>query len=225
MKDIPGYEHLYAATEDGKVWSYSSKKFLKPSTNRDGYLKLTLSKNGKVLTKQVHGLIAQAFIANPDNLPMVNHIDGIKDNNNVSNLEWVSHIGNMRHAMDAGLSKGNSTLVGEDPTQMKTMYTDGSTVEDIAKYYGCRATKVYQVLKNLKVKVKRNPHSIETRNKMSKSRKGKPSNSRKLDCTTVKLIKEQTKMKRTNKSIAEEFNVGDHVVGKIKKGLAYVDCI
>ena len=224
MKDIPNYEGFYAASEDGRIWSYSSKKFLKPSTHRDGYLKLTLSKNGKVTTNQIHRLVAQAFIANPDNLPMVNHIDGIKDNNNVSNLEWVSHIGNMRHAMDAGLSKGNSALVGEDPIQMKTMYTDGSTIEDIAKYYGCGVTKVYQVLKNLKVKVKRNPHNIETRNKMSNAKKGKPSSSRKLTCETARLIKEQTKMDRTNKSIAIEFNVGEHVVGQIKRGIAYVDC-
>jgi len=225
MKDIPGYEHLYAVTEDGKVWSYSSKKFLKPSTHRNGYLKLTLSKNGKVFTKQVHRLIAQTFIENPLNLPMVNHIDGVKDNNKVDNLEWVSYMDNMRHAMNTGLSKGDSSLIGENPMQMKTMYTSGNTIKEIAKYYRCGETKVYQVLKNLGVKVKRKPLSDDVKVKMSKSKKGKPSNSRKLDCTTVKLIKEQTKMKRTNKSIAEEFNVGEHVVGRIKKGLAYVDCI
>ena len=54
--------------------------------------------------------------------------------------------------------------------------------------------------------------------------KGRPSNTRKLDCETVIKIKEETMKNRTNKSIAEEFNVGQHVIGKIKKEEAYYDC-
>lgn len=47
---------------------------------------------------RIHRIIATAFIPNPDNLPEINHIDGVKDNNNVNNLEWVSHRDNMIHA-------------------------------------------------------------------------------------------------------------------------------
>ena len=58
MKDIPGYEGLYAATEDGRIWSYRSKKFLKPSKDRYSYLYVNLYKDGVRKTYRIHRLIA-----------------------------------------------------------------------------------------------------------------------------------------------------------------------
>lgn len=90
MRDIPGYEGLYAATSCGKIWSYKSEKFLKPRNHQDGYLLITLSKQGKATTYVVHRLIAQTYIPNPENKPQVNHKDENKQNNCVNNLEWVT---------------------------------------------------------------------------------------------------------------------------------------
>lgn len=88
MKDIRGFEGLYAVTSCGRVWSYRRKKFLKPHTYSNGYLYVDLSKNGKHNLRRVHRLVAEAYIPNPDNLPQVNHKDEIKTHNWINNLEW-----------------------------------------------------------------------------------------------------------------------------------------
>ena len=90
MRDVVGYEGLYAVTSCGKVWSYKNKEFLKRRVNNDGYLRVALSKNGKVKQFLVHRLLAEAYIPNPDNLPQVNHKDECKTNNCLQNLEWCN---------------------------------------------------------------------------------------------------------------------------------------
>ena len=90
MKDIQGYEGLYAVTSCGKIWSYRSKKFINIRKNRGGYLVVNLSKNGKNTTYQVHRLVAKAYIPNPDDLPQINHKDENKEHNYVNNLEWCT---------------------------------------------------------------------------------------------------------------------------------------
>ena len=88
MKDIVGYEGLYAVASCGKIWSYRSKIFLKPQTDKDGYLRVGLYKDGKAKKYLIHRLVAEAYIPNPDNLPQVNHKDENKENNCLQNLEW-----------------------------------------------------------------------------------------------------------------------------------------
>ena len=92
MKDIPGYEGLYAATSCGKIWSYRRKQFLKGRDNGHGYLKVYLS-NRKCYF--LHRLIAMTYLSNPNNLSDVNHIDGNIHNNALTNLEWTSHHDNI----------------------------------------------------------------------------------------------------------------------------------
>lgn len=88
MRDIKGYEGLYAVTSCGKVWSYKSKKFLKPYSNGHGYLIVRLCKNGEQRQFQVHRLVAEAYLQNSNNLPQVNHKDEVKTHNWINNLEW-----------------------------------------------------------------------------------------------------------------------------------------
>ena len=88
MKNIKGYEGLYGITTEGEVYSYKSKKFLKPRTNRGGYLKVSLFKDRKEKTYYIHRLVAEAYIPNPENLPQINHKDENKTNNCLQNLEW-----------------------------------------------------------------------------------------------------------------------------------------
>lgn len=90
MKDIEGYEGLYAITSCGKVWSYKSKKFLKARYDKDGYISVALRKDGKTKYFFVHRLVAMAYIPNPNNLPEVNHKNEIKSDNNINNLEWCT---------------------------------------------------------------------------------------------------------------------------------------
>ena len=105
MKDIIGYENLYAVTEDGQVWSYKSKKFLKPFDNGHGYLYVSLLKNNQRKNCRVHRLVAEAFLPNPNNKPQVDHINRNRRQNNVSNLEWVSSSENNKRSRKKGLSK------------------------------------------------------------------------------------------------------------------------
>ena len=90
MKDIKNYEGLDAATEDGRIWSHLSKKYLKPGINNYGYATVQLYIKGKAKEFLLHRLIALTFLPNPDGLPQVNHKDENKLNNAVSNLEYCT---------------------------------------------------------------------------------------------------------------------------------------
>ena len=97
MKDIKGYEGLYAITEDGKVWSYRSNRFLKTNINRSGYQYVVVSVGGERKTFTIHKLVAEAFIPNPEGKQQVNHKDEDKTNNKVENLEWMTAIENVNY--------------------------------------------------------------------------------------------------------------------------------
>ena len=88
MKDIKEYEGLYGITTEGDVYSYKSKRFLKPVCEKNGYLRVNLYKDGKCKKYKVHRLVAMAYIPNPENLPQINHKDENKANNCLQNLEW-----------------------------------------------------------------------------------------------------------------------------------------
>ena len=98
MKDIKGYEGLYAITSCGRVWSYRSKRFLKPNQTADGYFRVELSDKGKRKKFLVHRLVAEAYIPNPNSLPIINHKDEIKTHNYINNLEWCDNKYNVSYS-------------------------------------------------------------------------------------------------------------------------------
>ena len=100
MKDIKGYEGLYAVKSCGKVWSYRNKKFLKPDTHENGYLYVTLNRNGERKCCRLHRLVAEAYIPNLENLSDVDHIDNDKTHNYVNNLQWITHKDNIRKSQN-----------------------------------------------------------------------------------------------------------------------------
>lgn len=118
-KDIPNYEGLYQLSNLGNARSLNryvnhSKnpnfkvlkkgKTLSLCIGSNGYINLILSKNNKTTTKSLHKLIAKMFLPNPNNYPCVNHINGIKTDNRVENLEWCSFSHNSKEAFRTGLS-------------------------------------------------------------------------------------------------------------------------
>lgn len=99
-KPICGFEGLYEVSNQGGVRSVrreGTQGGLLRQKSRNGYLAVDLSKGGKKKTVDVHRLVAEAFVENPDSLPQVNHIDEDKHNNNSANLEWCSSKGNLNH--------------------------------------------------------------------------------------------------------------------------------
>ena len=106
-KDIPGYEKLYQVSNLGNIrslhWNHSNTiRLLTPFENK-GYLRIGFRQNHILKNYLVHVLVAKAFIPNPLNKPCVNHIDGNKKNNCVSNLEWVTHKENIQYAIKHNL--------------------------------------------------------------------------------------------------------------------------
>lgn len=80
----------YLIYTDGRVFSQKTSIFLKHQDNGSGYKKVSLRHGGRTIQKYVHRLVAEAFIENPGELPMVDHIDRNRSNNNIFNLIWVS---------------------------------------------------------------------------------------------------------------------------------------
>lgn len=95
----------YGVSMKGEVMSYRRNKLLKPNVVTGGYLTVTLSTNGMKKQCLIHRLVAQTFIPNPKKLPVINHLNGIKSDNRVSNLEWCSQKKNIEHSWEKGLSK------------------------------------------------------------------------------------------------------------------------
>lgn len=111
-KPVPEYEDLYEASNFGNIRSsvyrnggYPKYTVLKPKIVRSGYLMFRLTRDTKQKFTGAHRVVAKIFIPNPHNKPQVNHIDGIKHNNHISNLEWVTSEENQQHAIRIGLRK------------------------------------------------------------------------------------------------------------------------
>ena len=115
FKQIVGYEGHYQISDDGEVWSDKSNHALKASPNKQvDYLQVSLWKENVGTSFYVHRLVAMHFIPNPLGLPEVNHIDGNRHNNRISNLEWVTSSGNSYHAVASGLRVYTNRLSKEE---------------------------------------------------------------------------------------------------------------
>ena len=179
MKDIPGYEHRYAITEDGRVWSYPKRcssrngKWLKPVINSRGYFTVVLYNNHQVKRCTVHRLVAMTYILNPNGKPQLNHKDGDKTNNRVSNLEWCTNRENYLHADGLGLIKqhterqmqtrqANGRQTGpmnsrkhlriftmEQAEQIKGRHRQGESCRAIARLLGCSDKTIGNIVNGL----------------------------------------------------------------------------
>lgn len=167
-KDIIGYKGLYQVSNSGKVKSLHRRRRNKHSTaivyerllkihiSARGYIRARLCKNNAYTNFSVHRLVAIAFIPNPENKPCVNHINGIKTDNRIENLEWVTLSENAQHAIKNGLKmsrKGSDNpmakLTNEQVLEIRKI-GKSKTQEELGLIYGVDRRTIGKVLNRQK---------------------------------------------------------------------------
>lgn len=165
-KDIEGFENLYAISNLGRVKSlpknyrgiYRDEYIMKLTKDRNGYMciNLNIKNSRKRKFKLIHRLVAIHFLNNFGNKKEVNHIDGIKSNNNVNNLEWCTRSENQLHAFKCGLDKpkkgelnGNSKLTWECIKFIREAKINKShNGRQLAKLYNISTSNISSIQKN-----------------------------------------------------------------------------
>jgi len=153
---IPDYEGWYEAGDLGNIKrvngdnSARAGKILKPWTSH-GYKRVSLYKNGEETSSHVHQIIMETFVGPCPNDKEVNHKDGDKANNELANLEYVTHAENVQHAFDTGLlsrrgeKNSQSKLTEENVHEARRLLAMGVTQTEIAKKFGVNKTTICNI--------------------------------------------------------------------------------
>lgn len=145
---VKGYEGLYEISTLGNVKDLKKCKLLKRGNNPKKYEGVWLRKGDEHKSYALHRLVASNFLENPENKPLVNHKDNIKNNNKVSNLEWSTYLENNRHAVDIGAKKAKTfwgNYFGANNSRAKTVYQLTENGKFINEFKGAR--EVERILK------------------------------------------------------------------------------
>lgn len=152
---IDGYEG-YEIDTRGTIKNRHGRT-LKQSKDRYGYMIVTLCKDGNPKTLFVHRLVAQAFIQNPDHKKTVNHINGVKDDNRVENLEWATQGENNRHAYrirlkhpyaNNGEENGRAKLTNAQAAEIRQKLEEGCKGTELAAKYNVSKTAITRIKKH-----------------------------------------------------------------------------
>lgn len=151
---MKGYEGLYKVSSSGRIASYqraySTRKVdvivLSTSVSKNGYVKVGLAKNGVQTKLWVHRLVAEAFLHNPTNLPLVNHKDFNKKNNSVLNLEWCTPKFNSNHAKGRNRQNDRKARMKKEEVRLiMSMIENGVAIKEIADLFNCHTDNIYRI--------------------------------------------------------------------------------
>jgi hypothetical protein len=151
----------YFITKNGEVFRKWGEiyKPIKCVDSGKGYYRVNIWIDGKCKLTLVHRLVAECYIPNPNNLPIINHKDGIKSNNNITNLEWCTHSHNMKHSTDIlknyiGEKNPNSTLTNDDVVWIRENYKKEKkyTMKYIAEKFKVTPPTIHDVIHHISFK-------------------------------------------------------------------------
>lgn len=158
-KAVVGFEGKYVVSNLGRVKSIGKKTryaILSVTVHKQGYLRVGLNKDDSHKAYLVHRLVAEAFISNPQNKRTVNHIDGNKANNHVSNLEWCTQQENNIHAHKTGLAKTTERQIKSMCTRaklnkaqvmdIKELYSKNKTLSELALLYNVSKAQICRIV-------------------------------------------------------------------------------
>ena len=149
MKSIPiaNFETRYRVCESGEIINLANNTPLKPMKQPNGYMHVGLAKgNGEQHRVTVHSIVALHFLPNPYGYKQVNHKDGNKSNNHVSNLEWCSSQQNIHHAFITGLRPGY--MSADDKEALLHRVLNGEQVKDLAEEQNRRPETLHKMLRD-----------------------------------------------------------------------------
>ena len=150
-KEIPGFEDKYIAHTDGRIFSIRSNKYLKPIIRCRGYLAVDLGRKGG--RHSIHRLVARTFLENYSEDLVVNHLDGNKTNNQLSNLEMCTNAENLQHSYRVGLHNnkgersGRAIMRAKDVKEARKLYITGNYTQKIlGEMYGVERSTMRSAL-------------------------------------------------------------------------------
>jgi hypothetical protein len=150
-KFVPNTNHEISSF--GRFRNRTTRRILKGQYNDWGYKRYRTTVNYKKFNVSEHRMVAEAFIPNPENKPTVNHINGIKDDNRIENLEWATQSENNRHAYRTGLHPihiKRGKLAPEDVISMRIIDEMGVPRKSIAKLFDVHWTQAYKIMDRLR---------------------------------------------------------------------------